>query len=102
MSLGDLWLYQVSLNRIIYLNTSWSLPLISEPGFLTCFFSLFDFLNFGMRYCSHSALPWYFLSCRDFSLSVHHFYPSFFSVIITLSIYIVLFFLKVLHKLMEV
>lgn len=42
LSLGDLRLPQVAVNRVIYLNTSWSLPFISEPGFLAyVFFKLF-------------------------------------------------------------
>lgn len=53
-----------------------------------------------MREVLHSALPWSFVSYRDFCFRIHHFYPAFVSVITMLSIFIVHIF-EVLHKLME-
>lgn len=73
------------------------------PSFLSMAVSpifLVTFLNFITREVLYSALPWSFMSYRDFCFCIHHFFSAFVSVITMFSALIVCIF-RVLHKLME-
>lgn len=91
MSPSDLWLREGALGCVIYLNTSRSLPFVSEYGLLTFF------LNFSARCRSLcSALARFML--QGFLSKHSSFLPSSLLCVIMPSICTTLFIFKALHK----